>query len=109
MRSKEVDEAIKSCNLLLMGDITLHIINDDGGTGYAGVVDKQYNDDLKTLLNYISDLENKLKQAKEYIEEEMYVDENPTLYSEEDYYKPLPMSLSLWDEDLRKLLDMLEN
>lgn len=66
MRSKEVDEAIKSCNLLLMGDITLHIIDDDGGTAYVGIVNKQYNDDLETVLNYISELEDDNNELRKY-------------------------------------------
>ena len=57
MRSKEIEEAIKSCNLLLFGDIQLHIIDDDGGTAYEGTVDKLYNKDLETVLSYISELE----------------------------------------------------
>lgn len=62
MRSKEVEDAIKNCNLLLIGDITLHIIDDDGRTAFAGIVNKQYNDDLKTVLNYISELEEENKK-----------------------------------------------
>ena len=69
MRSKEVEEAIKNCNLLLVGDITLHIIDDDGGTAYAGTVNKQYNEDLKTVLNYISELEKENTDAKEYADD----------------------------------------
>lgn len=61
-----------------------------------------------TVLNYIEELEHKLKQAKKYIEEEMYVDYNVTICGgEEEFYKELPISLNLYNEDLRKLLDML--
>ena len=55
--SKEVEEAIKNCNLLLAGDIMLHILDDDGGTAYSGEVNKLYNKDLETVLNYIKELE----------------------------------------------------
>lgn len=60
MRSKEVEEAIKNCNVLLAGDITVHIIDNDGGTAYTGEVNKTYNDDLKTVLAYIEQLEKKI-------------------------------------------------
>ncbi len=52
MNEEEI-KAIKMCRLLLNGDITLHIIDDDGGTAYAGTVNKTYNDDLETVLNLI--------------------------------------------------------
>lgn len=91
MRSKEVSEAIE--RMEKVKDKNLHT----------------FVDELTTVLNYISELENKLKQAKEYINEEMYVDYNVTFSSEEDFYNDLPCSLNLHNEDLRKLLDMLEN
>lgn len=69
MRTKEVEEAIKNCNMLLAGDITLHIIDDDGGTAYAGEVNKTYNDDLKTALSYIETLEQLPKKIKDKIKE----------------------------------------
>ena len=62
MRSKEVEKAIKYCNLLLAGDITVHIKNEYGETEYAGDVDKQYNEDLKTLLDYIEKLEYQIQE-----------------------------------------------
>ena len=52
MNDKE-KKAIDMCRLLLNGDITLHVIDDDGGTAYAGTVNKTYNDDLQTVLNLI--------------------------------------------------------
>lgn len=62
MNDKE-EKAIGMCRLLLNGDITLHIIDDDGGTAYAGTVNKTYNDDLETVLNLIekqkAEIENK--------------------------------------------------
>ena len=61
--SKEVEEAIKSCNLLLNGDIMLHTLDDDGGTAYSGVVNKLYNKDIETVLNYIKELEEKHKET----------------------------------------------
>lgn len=82
MTDKE-KEAIKSCNLLLNGDITLHIIDDDGGTAYAGEVNKLYNEDLKTVLSLVQtqqeDIEDyqrildtfdKREYRKRYLEEE---------------------------------------
>ena len=63
--SKEVKEAIKSCNLLLAGDIMLHILDDDGGTAYSGEVNKLYNKDLATVLNYIKELEEKIKLCED--------------------------------------------
>ena len=68
-----------------------------------------WNFEAGTILSYIEKLEHKLKQVKEYIEEEMYVDENPTICGgEEEFYKELPISLNLYNEDLRKLLELLE-
>lgn len=78
--SEEEKKAIKMCRLLLNGDITLHIINDDGGTAYAGSVNKTYNDDLETVLNLIEKQQIKIKELEadlysanctinEYIEE----------------------------------------
>lgn len=54
-------------------------------------------------------LKEKLINANECIENEIYVDENPTICGyEEDTITELPMSLILYNEDLRKLLDILE-
>lgn len=65
------------------------------------------------IINGILDLYNKEKEKnkeiKEYIEEKMYIDDNPTIYGdEEDTITELPISLNLWNEDLRKLLELLE-
>ena len=65
--SKEIEEAIKNCNLLLAGDIMLHILDDDGGTAYSGEVNKLYNKDLETVLNYIKELEEETNGYKNYI------------------------------------------
>ena len=46
-------KAISQCKLLLNGDISLHVIDDDGGTAYCGAVNKEYNQDLRTVLNLV--------------------------------------------------------
>lgn len=69
MRDKEIEEAIKYCNLLLAGDITVHIRNEYGETEYAGDVDKQYNEDLKTVLSYIETLEELPNKIRDKIKE----------------------------------------
>ena len=54
MLSEEEKKAISQCTLLLNGDITLHVIDDDdGGTAYCGAVNKEYNQDLRTVLNLV--------------------------------------------------------
>lgn len=54
MISEEEKDAIEQCKLLLSGNIYLHIIDeDDGGTAYAGIVNKVYNKDLEIVLNLI--------------------------------------------------------
>ena len=58
--SEEEKKAIGQCKLLLNGDITLHIIDDDGGT-----VNKQYNEDLETVLNIIEKQQKELNAEKE--------------------------------------------
>ena len=55
----------------------------------------------------IEKLKTDKKNASEYIREEMYVDENPTL-DDDNTITELPISLSLCNEDLRKLLELLE-
>ena len=60
--------AIKSCKLLLNGDITLHIIDDDGGTAYAGTVNKLYNEDLETVLNLIQTQQEEIEQSNKVID-----------------------------------------
>lgn len=65
----EEKEAIKSCNLLLNGDITLHILDDDGGTAYAGEVNKLYNEDLETVLNLIKTQQEEIEKKDKIIDE----------------------------------------
>lgn len=51
MTDKE-NKALRMCYLLTEGDIYLHVIDeDDGGTSYTGIVNKNYNEDLETVLN----------------------------------------------------------
>lgn len=51
MTDKE-KRALRMCYLLTEGDIYLHVIDeDDGGTSYTGIVNKNYNEDLETVLN----------------------------------------------------------
>lgn len=66
LRKKE-KQAIKSCKLLLNGDISLHILDDDGGTAYAGEV-KLYNDDLETVLNLVETQAKELEKKDKMIE-----------------------------------------
>ena len=63
--SEEEKKAIGQCKLLLNGDITLHIIDDDGGTACYGTVNKQYNEDLETVLNLIEKQQKELNAEKE--------------------------------------------
>lgn len=51
----------------------------------------------------------RLKKVKKYIESEMDIVDNPTICGdEEDTIIKLPISLCLYNEDLRKLLELLE-
>ena len=68
MNDKEKN-AIGMCRLLLNGDITLHVIDDDGGTAYAGTVNKTYNDDLETILNLIENQKAELEKKEAIINE----------------------------------------
>jgi len=55
------------------------------------------------------ELEEQLKKVNEYITNEMYIDDNPTICGdEEDTITELPISLNLYNEDLRELLELLE-
>ena len=59
----------------------------------------------------IERLKNDKKKALNYINQEMYVDTNPTICEKEDEENTiieLPISLNLYNEDLRKLFDLLE-
>lgn len=68
MNDKE-KKAIGMCRLLLNGDITLHVIDDDGGTAYAGTVNKTYNDDLEIILNLIENQKAELEKKEAIINE----------------------------------------
>ena len=58
--------------------------------------------------NYIP--KSKLKNVKNYIENKMDIVDNPTICGdEEDTITELPISLCLYNEDLRKLLELLED
>lgn len=87
MNDKEKN-AIGMCRLLLNGDITLHVIDDDGGTAYAGTVNKTYNDDLETILNLIENQKAELEK-KEAIINEMAKTINKEYYKDiiENYTK----------------------
>ena len=87
MNDKE-KKAIGMCRLLLKGDITLHVIDDDGGTAYAGTVNKTYNDDLETILNLIENQKAELEK-KEAIINEMAKTINKEYYKDiiENYTK----------------------
>lgn len=83
--SEEERKAIGQCKLLLAGDITLHILDDDGGTAYTGIVNKEYNKDLETVLNLIEKLENMYK--KEYNEHMEMKRQNEVLRNNERILK----------------------
>ena len=56
-----------------------------------------------------TELEEQLRKANEYIRNEMYIDDNPTICGdEEDTITELPISLNLYNEGLRELLKLLE-
>ena len=67
--TEEEKKAISMCNLLLNGDITLHIIDDDGGTAYAGIVNKEYNEDLRIVLNLIQKQSKVIDEMAKEIED----------------------------------------
>ena len=55
-------------------------------------------------------LKERLKNVKNYIENEMDIVDNPTICGdEEDTITELPISLNLYNEDLRELLELLED
>ena len=65
---------------------------------------------IENLIKENKELKERLKNVKNCIENEMYVDDNPTICGdEEDTITELPISLSLYNEDLRKLLELLED
>lgn len=70
MLSEEEKKAIGQCKLLLNGDITLHVIDeDDGGTAYCGVVNKLYNKDLEIVLNLIEKQQAEIEKKDKIIYE----------------------------------------
>ena len=82
--------------------------------GYGTIEVQNETKIFKTILNIIEKQQKEIeklktdkKNASEYIREEMYVDENPTL-DDDNTINELPISLSLCNEDLRKLLELLE-
>ena len=66
--SEEEEKAIGQVRLLLAGDISLYIEDDDGGTAYNGIVNKLYNDDLETVLNLINKQQKELETYKKIAE-----------------------------------------
>ena len=63
---------------------------------------------LEQLEKENEELKEKMKKAYTYITDEMYVDDNPTICGdEEDTITELPISLNLYNEDLRELLELL--
>lgn len=78
LRKKE-KQAIKSCKLLLNGDISLHVLDDDGGTAYAGEVNKLYNDDLETVLNLVETQAKELDKKDKMIEKSIEIIANNTV------------------------------
>ena len=67
------------------------------------------------LIHVIERLDEELDKEKEknklalnYIRKEMYVDENPTICGDEDTITELPISLCLYNEELRELLNLLK-
>jgi len=64
---------------------------------------------LENLIARYKELEEKLKKINQYIRDEMYIDDNPTICGdEEDTITELPISLNLYNEGLRELLELLE-
>ena len=104
MRSKEVEDRINNLKRYIAEDLIYQENKPESDFDEFCI---NHCKDIHTILSYIEELENKLKQAKEYINEEMYVDYNVTFSSEEDFYNDLPCSLNLHNEDLRKLLEIL--
>ena len=67
-------------------------------------------DRLEQLEKENEELKEKIKKAYKYITDEMYIDDNPTICGDEweDTITELPISLHLYNEDLRELLDLLD-
>lgn len=71
---------------------------------------------FSNLLDYITNLQEEIEKLQEridkaikYIEKKEYIDYNPTLDgSEDDSYNILPRSLSLYNEELDRLLNILQ-
>ena len=63
----------------------------------------------KVLAEMVDEKDNKLSKIQKYIEDNMDIDDNPTICGDEpDTITELPISLSLYNEDLRELLDLFE-
>lgn len=88
--NEEEKKAIKMCRLLLNGEITLHIIDDDGGTAYAGAVNKTYNDDLQTVLNLIKKQQAEIETLKKDFE---IIDHECSRLEKEDIKKDLLINM----------------
>lgn len=80
MTEKE-EKAIKSCKLLLNGDISLHILDDDGGTAYAGEVNKLYNDDLDTVIQALEQKDKEIQELKKYDIRNIKIDKDKIISS----------------------------
>ena len=78
---------------------------------YAKLGKETLLDTIHKQQEEIERLKNDKKKALNYINQEMYVDTNPTICEmedEENTITELPISLNLYNEDLRKLFDLLE-
>jgi DNA-binding ferritin-like protein (Dps family) len=67
-------------------------------------------DRLEQLEKENKELKEKMGKAYKYITDEMYIDDNPTMCGDEweDTITELPISLHLYNKDLRELLDLLD-
>ena len=67
-------------------------------------------DRLEQLEKENKELKEKMGKAYKHITDEMYIDDNPTMCGDEweDTITELPISLHLYNEDLRELLDLLD-
>lgn len=99
MSEEEIIKQIK--NDLNIGEF--YGITEDAIKGLLDLYNKQKEE--------IERLKNDKKKALNYINQEMYVDTNPTICEMEDEENTiieLPISLNLYNEDLRKLFNLLE-
>ena len=86
MNEKE-KKAIENCRLLLMGDITVHIQNEDGATDYYGEVNKLYNEDLETVLNLIEKQQAEIESLEQEKQEAWEEWNNIDNYCEQEKQK----------------------